>query len=215
MVLTRSTLKNQIKEVLRERILNGYYRPGERLLVLKLARELGTSQAPVREALGELQSARLIESKPHAGMRVRMLGEKDVREIFAVRAALEECATRLATPKLASDTSSLRASIAKMAQAAEKNDLEDLINQSIAFHRQILVAADNDLLLETWDSLRIEAHTLTGILKGHIDWTRVAGSHDPIVAAIEQNDPEAAGIAAREHQEFYAAAFELQLAQQA
>src|ERR1700750_1878366 len=92
-MVKRSTLKDQIKALLIKRILEGTYRSGDRLVELKIAREMGTSQAPVREALRELVSLRLVENVPHKGTRVRSLGKQELLETFLVRGALEECAT--------------------------------------------------------------------------------------------------------------------------
>ena len=71
--------------------------PGERLVETRIAQELGTSQAPVREALRDLELLRLVESEPFRGARVRPFGDSELVEIYPVRAVLEELAARLAT----------------------------------------------------------------------------------------------------------------------
>jgi DNA-binding GntR family transcriptional regulator len=69
--LRRTTLRDQIKDRIVERILNGTYGPGDRIVESQVATEFGTSQAPVREALRELEALRFVEARPHRGARVR------------------------------------------------------------------------------------------------------------------------------------------------
>jgi DNA-binding GntR family transcriptional regulator len=202
-MVKRSTLKDQIKALLIQRILEGEYRSGDRLVELKIAREMGTSQAPVREALRELASLRLVENAPHKGTRVRSLGKQELLETFLVRGALEECATRLATPTLKTALAPLKAAIKDMAAAARQKDLKKVMEASTRFHRLVVEAAGNRVLLDTWLSLHIETHTLVTLLQSRLDLASVAPSHDAIVDAIATGDSEAAAKAARDHQNFY------------
>jgi DNA-binding GntR family transcriptional regulator len=87
--LNRVVLREQVKEVLLARILDGVYAPGDRLVETQLAGELGVSQAPVREALRELETLRFVFSEPFKGTRVRGVSREEVVEIYPVRAALE------------------------------------------------------------------------------------------------------------------------------
>ena len=89
MTLSRSVLREQIKEVIIQRILDGTYAPGDRVVELALVQELGVSQAPVREALRDLEAMRFIESEPYRGARVRQVTHKELTETYPVRAALE------------------------------------------------------------------------------------------------------------------------------
>jgi len=202
-MVKRSTLKDQIKALLIKRILEGAYRSGDRLVELRIAREMGTSQAPVREALRELASLRLVENVPHKGTRVRSLGKQELLETFLVRGALEECATRLATPKLKTALAPLRAAIKEMVFAAKQKDLKKVVEASIRFHRLIVEAAGNRILLDTWLSLHIETHSLVTLLQSRLDLASVAPSHQAIVDAIATGDSEMAAKVARDHQNFY------------
>src|SRR5687767_9053059 len=103
----RTVLREQVKELLLERILAGDYRPGDRLVETRIAQELGTSQAPVREALRDLELLRFVESEPFRGARVREISPAELAEIYPVRAALEEVAAREAAVRLAGDTREL------------------------------------------------------------------------------------------------------------
>ena len=97
--LTRRILREQVKEVLLERILSGAYLPGERLVETRIAQELGTSQAPVREALRELEQLRFVESVPYRGAHVREVSLDELAEVYPVRAAIEEVAARAAADR--------------------------------------------------------------------------------------------------------------------
>src|SRR2546427_100685 len=87
--VTRVVLREQVKELILERILNETYRPGERLVETRIAAELGTSHAPVREALRHLALLRFVESEPFRGARVRDVSQEELIEIYPVRAAIE------------------------------------------------------------------------------------------------------------------------------
>ena len=84
--ISRTVLREQVKDVLLQRIVSGELKPGERLVETRIAQELGTSQAPVREALRDLELLRLVESEPFRGSRVRVFGEEELIEVYPVRA---------------------------------------------------------------------------------------------------------------------------------
>src|SRR3712207_2439277 len=88
--VSRTVLRDQIKDALLQRILDGTYGPGERIVEIRVADEFGVSQAPVREALRELEILRLVVSEPFRGARVKVVRPEEVAEIYPVRAALEE-----------------------------------------------------------------------------------------------------------------------------
>src|SRR5665213_2669898 len=92
--ITRVMLHDIIRERIVERILDNTYPPGMRLVESAIAREFGTSQGPIREALRDLEGMRLIESEPHRGARVRRISIAELSQVYPVRAALEEVAGR-------------------------------------------------------------------------------------------------------------------------
>src|SRR5580704_12754621 len=93
--IARESIADRVRQVLTERIVNGMYLPGSRLVELQLARELNVSQAPVREALCALEAAHFVETEPYRGTRVRRIDERECREAYQVRAVLEELAVQL------------------------------------------------------------------------------------------------------------------------
>src|SRR4249919_1259117 len=101
--ITRGVLSHAVKDRLLERIVAGTYPPGSRIVETRVARELGTSQAPVREALRDLEALGVVEISPFRGARVRRPGLEELLEAFGVRAELEAMAARLALPRLVAD----------------------------------------------------------------------------------------------------------------
>lgn len=202
-VLTRTVLREQVKELLLERILDGTYAPGDRLVETRIAQELGTSQAPVREALRELELLRFVESKPYVGARVREVSEKELAEIYPVRAAIEEVAAQAAAARLAGHVEGLSAELEAMHQAAEAGDLHAQVEADVRFHRLIVEASGNRTLLEVWSSLRVEARTVITVLATGVDRHELAEMHRPILEALARGKPEEAGRVVREHVEYF------------
>jgi DNA-binding GntR family transcriptional regulator len=196
-------LSRWLKEALLRRILGGGYRAGERLVELRLAGEFATSQGTVREALRELEATGLVVNVPRRGTYVCEVVDDGLREIYAVRGALEEEATRQATLRGDCDLAALQASVDAMRAAALAGDVPGVIENSVAFHGAIMAAGGNRLLHNLWLSLRIETRTIITMLAEGLDLAEIAESHQPIVDAIGSGDAEAAARVAREHQVYF------------
>ena len=199
MSLTRTVLREQIRELLLERILKGELQPGDRIVELQIAQEFGTSQAPVREALRELQSLGFVEHEPYRGTRVRRITEEELAEIYPVRAALEELAAQEAASRLDGKVEELEREFEAMREAADRDDLQDLAAHDATFHRLIVEAAGNQVLLDTWRTLRVEARVVVTALKTDIDLQELAELHRPLLEALKEGSPEKAGGALRQH----------------
>jgi DNA-binding GntR family transcriptional regulator len=201
--VSRVVLREQVKELILARILSGEYRPGERLVETRIAQELGTSQAPVREALRDLEVLRFVESEPFRGARVRSLSVEELVEIYPVRAALEEVAVREAAVRLDGDVEALEAEVEAMHRAADSGDLHEQVVHDVNFHRLIVEAAGNQILLETWGFLRVETRTAITAIRTGMDGHEIAELHRPILEALRARDPDAAGDALRRHLDHY------------
>lgn len=193
----------RIRNELLERIVGGHYRPGERLVELQLAREFGSSQAPVREALRALDQAGLVTIRPRRGSFVNDYHARAQQEIYAVRGALEEAGMRLALPRLHEAPGAVAEHLEGMREAARSGDVEAMVHHSVWFHRVIMRAADNELLLRMWESLHVELHSRKTIVQPNIDMQAVAESHAPLLAAIVAGDVERACRLSREHQAYF------------
>ena len=99
----KETLRSNIKDYIQQKIAEGVYQPGDRIVETQLARELNVSQAPVREAILELASIGLLEERPYSGSFVRRLTLPEIEDIFNVRAFVEEYAARRAAKRATED----------------------------------------------------------------------------------------------------------------
>jgi DNA-binding GntR family transcriptional regulator len=197
-------LRDQIKEVLLARILEGDYAPGQRIVEMQVASEFGTSQAPVREALRELEALRLIVSEPHRGARVREVTNRELAEVYPVRAALEEEAARAAAVRLGGDVGPLEAEYRAMRGAADRDDAHALVMHDVQFHRVIVEGSGNQTLLDLWSSLRVEARTVISMVKDHSDLHEVAEMHAPLIEAFRSQDRARCARMVRKHIEHFA-----------
>jgi DNA-binding GntR family transcriptional regulator len=196
-------LRQRLKEALLRRILGGHYDPGERLVELRIAEEFGTSQGPVREALRELEATGLVTNIPRRGTYVAEVMGEGLREIYTVRGALEEQATRIVTQRGGCDLALLQREIDLMRAAAVAGNVYGMIEHSVKFHRAVMEAAKNRLLLNIWQSLQIETRTTITMLVEGLDLFEIAESHQPIVDAIAGGNAEVAARVAREHQDYF------------
>jgi DNA-binding GntR family transcriptional regulator len=196
----RTVIREQVTELLLERILSHYYAPGARLVQTRIAQELGVSQAPVREALRELEMLRFIESAPFRGSWVREVSAVELQEVYVIRAALEEAAARLAADRLQGDVSALEREIEAMATAT---DTRIQVEHDVRFHQLIVEAAGNSRLAELWASLQVEARTMITALRTGLDPGEVAELHQPIVDALRRQDAEGAGLEIRRHVQLF------------
>jgi DNA-binding GntR family transcriptional regulator len=197
--IERTVLRDQVKEILLERILRGDLEPGERLVETRLAKELGTSQAPVREALRDLELLRLVESEPFRGARVRAVDDSQLLPVFPVRAALEELAAREAAARATGDVAQLDLEVELMREAAAHGDWRTQISHDLAFHRTVVELAGNGPLLQSWLVLGIEVSTAFAVYWTDWDQEELAEFHVPIVEAIRTGDASRAGAEARKH----------------
>ncbi|MGI5198708.1 GntR family transcriptional regulator [Streptomyces sp. CA-288835] len=192
------SLREQIREHIVDGIVSGRWKPGERIVERRIAVELEVSQTPVREALRELEALRLIESAPNKGVRVRSLTAADLEEIYPVRAGLEQIAAELAAQRLAEDASALEPEVAALYEADRAADGEAQVRHTVAFHREMVRAAGNSVLLHTWEGLGIEVFTALSIRWLGTRQQSYAEEHEALVEAFKRRDPDI-GRLVKEH----------------
>jgi DNA-binding GntR family transcriptional regulator len=191
--ITRSVLSEQVKERLLEAILDGRYPPGARIVETRVARELGTSQAPVREALRDLEALGVVEVAPFRGARVRRLSAAELLEAFAVRAQLESLAARLAIPRLTpGELDELEALIREMQRSADAGDLHAEAIADASFHGRIVELSANRTLQRVWRTLEPYSRTYITIAAPRSDRREIADHHLPILDALRRRDPDLA-----------------------
>ena len=150
---TPSTLKSHIFHKLRDAIVSGRYRPGDRLNESQIAREFGVSRIPVREALMQLQEHGLVMNHERRGMFVTRLSEEDVQRINSLRVVLEAEALKLCRLKISKrDAQRLTDIMERMEAWTERTEM-DAAALDLEFHRTLWEAAGNPYLTKTLDSL--------------------------------------------------------------
>ncbi|MET8689729.1 GntR family transcriptional regulator [Streptomyces sp. NPDC004732] len=188
------SLREQIREHIVEGIVSGRWKPGERIVERRIAVELEVSQTPVREALRELETLRLIESAPNKGVRVRNLTAADLEESYPVRAGLEAIAAELAAERLAEDCSALEPHVAALYEADRATDGTAQVRHTVGFHRELVRAAGNSVLLHTWEGLGIEVFTALSIRWLGTVQQSYAEEHEALVSAFRRRDPAIADL---------------------
>ena len=151
------TIKHIVYDELRRSIVTGKYPAGSRLVADHLARQLGVSPTPVREALHRLEAEGLVRVNPHHGVEVSQLSIQEIIEIYQIRGALECLATRLAAAHLTEgDFEQMTFLLDEMDAAARVKDLERILTVNRRFHGIIWQAAQSpklgDLLENYYDS---------------------------------------------------------------
>lgn len=190
--LTRSVLADQVKERLLEGILDGSYPPDSRIVETAVAKELGTSQAPVREALRGLEALGIVEITPFRGARVRRLDSDELLEAYVVRSTIEVLGARLAMARVTdADVAALEAVFADMRRAAEAGDGRALAIVDASLHEKIMELSGNRTLLRVWRSLEPMSRTYITLVGPGSDPRWTAALHDPILEAVRARDTEA------------------------
>ncbi len=195
------TMQEIAYESMREAILTGRYAPGDHLTLEDLARELGTSMMPIREALKRLELAGLVRIVPHRGAVVSELSRREIVEIYQMRAVLEGLAVRLAAPKMQADEyRDLDASIECMVEAMQKGDLAQAQHANLTFHGTIWRAASSPRLQETLQNLNDSSQRYRNVsMASPGRLAEIIQEHRQIVDALRHGDVAAAERAAIRH----------------
>lgn len=187
---------------LRTGITQGVLAPRTLLAEAAVARQLGVSRVPVREALFTLEREGLVEFSSTGRAYVKELSPHDFEELFQLRMSLEPLAARLAAPKLKNDARELEENIAATARA---KNLRELTRLDLDFHELILKASGQTRMLRMWLSLRSEMELWLGQLHRDMEsrskHTRenTVASHAQLLMVFREQTPAAAERLSREH----------------
>ena len=198
-------LSAQVVSALRTAIFSGRLAPGEALRELHLARELGVSQATVREALAQLERFGLVVRTPNIATQVTRLSPEEVLERVELRMLLEERALTQAAARMdgpAFDT--LRTLLETLTRATRRNEYFEQAQADLAFHRFIWEQSGNRTLFSMLDQLSVPLFAFVSIERGtqHRNLTDVVESHEGIVEALRSRDRGAIRKALRHHFEY-------------
>lgn len=198
--VARNVLSEQVKDRILQWILEGDLAPGSRIIETRVAKELGVSQAPVREALRDLTTLGVVEMKPYRGASVRQPSKTDLVEAMEVRAELEALAARQAATKMTQGClDELQALIDEMHQLAEAGDAHGHALNNTAFHGTVVRASGNKTLVRTWSMLEPYARTYVTAMVPGTDLVWLGDRHTAILDALAAGDPDAAAETMRTH----------------
>jgi DNA-binding GntR family transcriptional regulator len=197
------SLQEKVYDHLKQAILAGEIQPGERLLETRLAKSLGVSRIPVREAIRKLEREGLIVAFPRRGVYASSLSARDVDEVYTVRAVLEGLAARLAAEhRTEEQLDRLDAIVADMAEQAERGDSAGLFTTGREFHQVMLEAAGNAKLALLMDLMRSQIERLRRLRMQVSRRTHdIYGEYASIRDAIRRGDAATAEAEMRAHVE--------------
>ncbi|WP_223592716.1 GntR family transcriptional regulator [Neobacillus bataviensis] len=196
MIENRDTLHLRVLNLIREAILKGDFKPGERLKQSELADALGVSRMPIREAFQKLEAEGLIKLEPHKGAVVKSINVGDIEEIYALRSELEKMAVFQSVENLTEDDlKELTALVEKMEASP---DVDEFVRYNIEFHRLLIKRCTwerlNTFISTLWNGLPMQT---PHILKGQKDTSNV--EHRSILNAVLRKDKETAAYLVSKH----------------
>lgn len=196
-------LRDVVFNTLRQAILRGELKPGERLMEIQLANKLGVSRTPIREAIRKLELEGLVLMIPRRGAEVAEITEKSLRDVLEVRGALEELAVDLACDRISNeDIQNLKEAAKQFEAALQGGDVTEYAEADVKFHDIIYLATDNQRLIQLLYNLREQMYRYrVEYLKRKEMHSILLEEHEHIIECIEKRDKEAAKIAITTHVE--------------
>ena len=200
----RQVFREEIRNAIREAIFSGKLNPGDRIIETYLAKELGVSQGPVREAIRDLEAMGLVETVPFKGSRIRTLTEKDVRDNYSVRICLESKSIRdaiiqLDDQRMAELVGHLRTILLEMDDCANRGDLRQFTDCDTLFHRAIIDATGNQVLLKLWEQCNMRNWFRFSALTDATSLRQLQSGHQQILEAICARDVKTATSMLEDH----------------
>ncbi len=196
-------LREVVCESLREAIRSGVLQPGERLMEIQLAEELGVSRTPVREAVRKLELEGYVIMMPRRGTYVADLSIRDINEVFEIRTSLESLASGLAAERITEEElERLQRLLVSIGTHISSGDMEQIVATDTEFHELLYQASRNQRLVGIISNLREQLtrfRTTSMSFPGRL--TATLEEHREIVEAIAQGDVRAARKAAERHME--------------
>ena len=148
-------LRDVVSDVLRQAIKDGVLKPGERLMEIRLAEELGVSRTPIREAVRKLEQEGFVVMVPRRGTYVADISLKDIAQVFEIRSALEVLAAGLAAERITPDElKSLERILVEINEYIANDDFDKVVDADVRFHDILYQASRNQRLVDILHNLR-------------------------------------------------------------
>ena len=185
-------LRDVVFNTLRQAILRGELKPGERLMEIQLANKLGVSRTPIREATRKLELEGLVLMIPRRGAEVAEITEKSLRDVLEVRRALEELSVGLACDRMsAEDIALLKEAAKEFEETLKDGDVTAYAEADVKFHDIIYLATENQRLIQLLYNLREQMYRYrVEYLKRTEVHPILLKEHDYIIECIEKRDKE-------------------------
>lgn len=185
-------LRDVVFNTLREAILKGELKPGERLMELQLAAKLGVSRTPIREAIRMLEQEGLAVTIPRRGAEVAKMTEKDMEDVLQIREALDILAVQLACDKINEDElEELERSVLVFTKAAGTANVRAVAMADVEFHDIIYNATENQKLVNMLNNLREQIYRYrVEYLKNEENYPMLIEEHRQILMGLRQRDKE-------------------------
>lgn len=194
-------LRDVVFQNLRRAILKGELEPGERLMEIHLAKRLGVSRTPIREAIRKLELEGLVVMIPRRGAVVASITEKDMRDVLEVRRTLEMMAVEVACDRISSsELERLKEAAGEFEKSRDSGDIVQVAQADMAFHEIIYSATGNLRLVNILSNLREQMYRYRmEYLKDTSGYDRLHAEHVRIYQGICEKNKEMAREAIREH----------------
>lgn len=194
-------LREIVFETLREAIIKGTLKPGERMMEIQMAEELGVSRTPVREAIRKLELDGFVVMIPRKGAYVAGISMKDIADVFEIRTALEGLAAGLAAERATDEElEHLERLLVKIAECIEANDFKTLIALDTEFHDTLYKACRNERLIKIVSNLMEQIQRFRTTSLASPGRSKFAlEEHKKIVEAVSDRNTELARALASEH----------------
>lgn len=194
-------LREVIFNTLREAIIVGELKPGERLMEVQLADKMGVSRTPVREAIRKLELEGLVEMLPRKGAHVADLSVKDIMDVLEVRSTLDGLASSLSAARITDEEiKELKHIHTQFVNYVEKDNMQGLIKKDVEFHDIIYRSSRNDKLIQISSNLREQVQRFRVIyIKDYSSSRELIKEHNEICDAITRRDSDAAMNCAHKH----------------
>jgi DNA-binding GntR family transcriptional regulator len=194
-------LREVVFDSLREAIINGTLRPGERLMEIQLAEELGVSRTPVREAIRKLELEGFVVMVPRKGAYVAGISLKDIADVFEVRAALEALASGLAAERITSEElEELERILVRKAEIIAEGSVTEFVQSDTQFHDALYRSSRNQRLIQILNNLQDEIQRFRSVSLAYSGRMQEAlEEHRKIVEALAERNISLAQSLAWEH----------------
>lgn len=199
-IMDKQNISEDLVEFIKQQILEGELNPGDRIIETKMAKDLGISQTPVREAIRQLSGEGIVTIVPNRGPLVRAFNMQDVFEIYSLRAVYEGLAIRLAVEH-ASDESiqHLQHFYEEMKVKLHDDSVSSLLQDSVYIHQSIIQLSNHERLINVYKTISFQISLVNRILGSTSTKQKEIDQHWELIDALIRRDPDHAERVMRSH----------------